>query len=83
MVAPRSAGGVSMRMGSPVHTMRQTSAIMKDRPEGDQHLGQLGAGQAAQDEPLDDAAEDGHQQPGHQRRRPEVEARCAIRLVAR
>src|SRR6266850_129402 len=31
-VAPRSPGGVSMRMGSPVHTMRHTSAIMNDSP---------------------------------------------------
>src|SRR5712692_11273116 len=31
-VAPRSALGVATWMGSPVHTMRQTSAIMKDRP---------------------------------------------------
>src|SRR5712691_6786426 len=31
-VTPRSALGVATWMGSPVHTMRQTSAIMKDRP---------------------------------------------------
>src|SRR5499427_5036854 len=31
-VAPRSAGGVAMRIGSPVHTMRHTSATMNERP---------------------------------------------------
>ena len=31
-VVPRSPAGVSMRMGSPVHTIRQTSATMKDSP---------------------------------------------------
>src|SRR5262245_34781817 len=31
-VAPRRAGGVAMRIGSPVHSMRHTSAIMNERP---------------------------------------------------
>src|SRR5712691_2712882 len=31
-VVPRSALGVSMRIGSPVHTMRQTSATMNESP---------------------------------------------------
>src|SRR5499427_6545548 len=31
-VAPRRAGGVAMRIGSPVHTMRHTSATMNERP---------------------------------------------------
>src|SRR5215510_7932579 len=31
-VAPRSAGGVAIRIGSPVQTSRQTSAIMNERP---------------------------------------------------
>src|SRR5262245_41083775 len=31
-VAPRSAAGVAMRIGSPVQTRRQTSAIMNERP---------------------------------------------------
>src|SRR6266705_6833229 len=31
-VTPRSALGVAIRMGSPVQTMRQTSAIMNERP---------------------------------------------------
>ena len=32
-VAPRSAAGVSIEIGSPPHTIRQTSAIMKERPK--------------------------------------------------
>src|SRR5712691_10263020 len=50
-VTPRSALGVATWMGSPVHTMRQTS----------------------EDEPLDDPAEHGDQQPAQDGGRPEVD----------
>jgi hypothetical protein len=65
-------GGDADRVPRPHH-----EAHVRDHEreaERDEHLGQLGAGQPAQDEPLHDPPEEGDPEPAQDGRRPEIDA---------